>query len=59
MKKKSKAVLISEEEKYVAFLKKRLDSKNFKNNVTPEEYEKTKLKYDKAKLKLNFLKETK
>jgi hypothetical protein len=48
---------IEQEEQYVAFLKKRLDSENFKTNVTKEEYELTKKKYDKAKLKLRFLKE--
>jgi hypothetical protein len=44
------------EEEYVAFLKKRLESKNYKENVSKEEYEKTKEKYEKAKLKLRFLK---
>jgi len=41
---------------YLAFLKKRLDSNNYKNNVTSEEYEKTKAKYDKAKLRLKLFK---
>ena len=44
------------EGKYVEFLKKRLNSDNFKQNVSKEEYEKTKKKYDKAKLKLNMMK---
>lgn len=44
------------EEKYVEFLQKRLASKNFKENVSKEEYDKTKYKYDKAKLKLKMLK---
>lgn len=35
---------IKHEEKYLEFLKKRLDSKNYKNNVTAEEYNKTKEK---------------
>lgn len=48
---------IQVEEEYVAFLRKRLDSDNFKANSTKEEIEKTKRKYDKAKLKLKFLKE--
>ncbi len=45
------------EEKYVAFLKKRLASNNFKTHVSEEEFEKTKQKYDKAKLKLKMIKE--
>jgi hypothetical protein len=48
---------VKQEEDYVAFLRKRLDSENFKNNSTKEEYEKTQRRYDKAKLKLKFLKE--
>jgi len=47
---------IQQEEKYVAFLKKRVESKNFKENVTKEEFDKTKLKYKKAKLKLRMMK---
>ena len=45
---------IKQEEDYLAFLKKRLDSKNYKNNVSKEEYEKTQAKYDKAKLVLKM-----
>lgn len=45
-----------EEENYAAFLKKRLDSANYKTAVSKEEYEKTKQKYDKVKLKLKLLK---
>lgn len=56
---KKKIDLVKQEEDYVAFLKKRLDSDNFKKNVSQEEYDKTKQKYDKAKLKLKFLKEDK
>jgi hypothetical protein len=41
---------------YVEFLRKRVFSENFKNNVSEEEYKKTKQKYDKAKLKLKFMK---
>ena len=55
-KKKLKFDPIEHEENYVAFLKKKLQSENFKQNVSKEEYEKTKKKYDKAKLKLKFLK---
>lgn len=58
MKKPSRAQLLKQEEDYVNFLKKRLESKNFRNNVSSEEYEKTRLKYEKAKLKLKFLKES-
>jgi hypothetical protein len=55
--KKATKKLIAHEEAYVAFLKKRLDSENFNKNATPEEIQKTKLKYDKAKFKLKMLKE--
>ena len=54
---KTLAKKIEQEENYVAFLRKRLDSDNFKTNVTKEEYELTKKKLDKAKLKLKFLKD--
>ena len=56
-KRKSKFDPIEHEENYVAFLKKKLQSENFKQNVSKEEYEKSKKKYDKAKLKLKFLKD--
>lgn len=56
-KKKTKQELIEQEESYVDFLKKKLNSENYKSNVSKEEYEKEKKKYDKAKLKLKFLKE--
>ena len=55
--KKKKVNSIKHEEKYVEFLKKRLKSKNFKANVSSEEFEKTKAKYDKAKLKVNMMKQ--
>lgn len=55
-KKMSKQQEIRHEEEYLAFLKKRLESKNFKNNVSQEEFDKTKNKYEKAKLKLRLLK---
>ena len=35
---------------YLSFLEKRLNSENFKNRVSAEEYEKTKEKYKKEKL---------
>ena len=43
-------------EDYVAFLKKRVLSENYKANVSKEEFDKTKSKYDRAKLKLKFMK---
>lgn len=55
-KNKNKKSAKQQEEDYVAFLKKRLESSNYKANVSKEEYEKTKQKYEKAKLKLRFLK---
>lgn len=56
MSKKKKIDPIKETEDYLSFLKKKLDSSNYKNNVSYEEYEKTKVKYDKAKLRLKILK---
>ena len=55
MKKQKKSPKQHEEE-YVAFLKKRLESENYKNNVSAEEYADTKKKYEKAKFKLKMLK---
>ena len=55
-KKKKPKVIIKETEDYIVFLKKRLDSSNYKANVSKEEYDKTKEKYDKAKLRLKLLK---
>lgn len=48
--------IVKETEDYLVFLKKRLDSANYKANVSKEEYEETKEKYDKAKLRLKLLK---
>jgi hypothetical protein len=39
---------------YIAFLQKRLDSKNYKANVSEEEYKKTKDKLAKAKIVLKL-----
>lgn len=39
---------------YMEFLKKRLNSKNYKSGVSTEEYEETKAKYNKAKLILKL-----
>lgn len=43
------------EQQYLDFLSKRINSENYKNNVTPEEYEKTKQKYERVKLKMKLL----
>jgi len=50
-------VKIEQEEQYVQYLKKKLNSENYKDSISKEEYEKEKKKYDKAKLKLKFLKD--
>lgn len=55
MKKMTKQQELKHEREYVEFLKRRLESKNFKANVSEEEYEKTKHKHDKAKLRLRLL----
>lgn len=47
---------IKQEEDYIAFLEKRLNSVNYKNNVSSEEFEKTREKLKKAKLVLRMLK---
>jgi len=52
---KKKINPIKQEADYVAFLSKRVNSKNFKNNVSEEEFAKTKEKLEKAKLKLRLL----
>ena len=48
---------LEHEREYVEFLRKRVQSANFKANVDKEEFEKTKRKYDKAKLKLKMMEE--
>ena len=55
-KKLTKQQQIDHEEKYVDFLHNRLTSKNYKANVSAEEFAKTKDKYDKAKFRLKTLK---
>lgn len=47
---------VEHEEKYIAFLEKRLGSSNFKANVSADEYAKTEAKLKKAKLVLKILK---
>lgn len=55
-KKASKRDPVKQEEDYVSFLKKRLASKHFLENEPKEEIDKTKRKYEKAKLMLRMLK---
>lgn len=52
---KTKKYSIKDSENYIEFLEKRINSKNFKNNVSLEEFEKTKEKLKKEKLKLKLL----
>jgi len=40
---------------YIKFLETRLNSSNYKKNVSEEEYKKTEAKLKKAKLVLNFI----
>jgi hypothetical protein len=47
---------IRHEEEYVEFLRVRLASENYKKHATPEEYARTKEKFDKAKFRLKTLK---
>ena len=59
MKKKlTKSEEIKKEKEYVEFLRKRLNSDNYKKNISAEEYEKTKVKFDKAKFSLKILETT-
>lgn len=44
-----------ETSQYIEFLEKRLDSENYKANVSAEEYEKTKEKLKKARLRIKLL----
>jgi hypothetical protein len=52
---KNKKFDIEKHKEYVEFLRKRVQSENFKNNTSKEEYEKTLQKYDKAKLVLKIM----
>lgn len=57
MKKKlSKAEEAKQTQDYIAFLEKRLASKNYKAKVPPEEYAKEKAKLDKARFRLKIMK---
>lgn len=53
--KKEKKFDAEHEKQYLEFLFKRLNSQHFKDSVSKEEYDKTKAKYEKAKLKLKLL----
>ncbi len=46
---------LQHEKDYVAFLERRLASKHYKANVSPEEYEETEKKLKKARLVLRML----
>lgn len=54
-KKMTKAEQIVHEKKYVEFLRVRLESENYKEAATPEEYALTQQKYEKAKFKLKMM----
>lgn len=56
MKKSKQKTPLEREKDYVEFLKKRLNSENYKANVSSEEYEETRKKYEKAKFKLKMMK---
>lgn len=55
-KSKPKIDPVKHETEYVEFLRKRLASEHFRQSVSQEEFDKTKTKYDKAKLVLKLLK---
>ena len=46
---------LAQESQYIEFLRKRLASENFRKNISEEEYNKTKEKYDKSKFGLRML----
>lgn len=52
---KNKQPTLKQRQDYVAFLEKRLASKNYKNNVSEEEFDKTKKKLEKEKLLIKML----
>jgi uncharacterized protein YPO0396 len=53
---KNKQEEIEHEQKYLEFLKKALDSENYKKNVSADKYQQTKEKYNKVKFRLKILK---
>ena len=52
---KKQKVTLQQRQEYLLFLEKRLNSENYKQSVSAEEYEKTKAKYDKEKLLIKML----
>lgn len=52
---KQKQPTKAQREAYVKFLQKRIDSKNYRNTVSADEYEKTKQKLAKEKLILKTI----
>ena len=58
-KKKNRLSELEQHEQYVEFLRVRVQSKNYKTNVSKEDFDKSMAKYDKAKLKLKFMKQFK
>jgi hypothetical protein len=53
--KKAKKSELEQTKEYVAFLRKRLDSKNYKAAVSAEEYAETQEQYKKAKFCLRVM----
>jgi len=53
-KQENKKSAIAQHNDYISFLEKRIKSKNFKDNVSEEEYNKTVEKLSKARLKLKL-----
>jgi len=51
-----KPTRIEQEQQYVEFLRRRIESEHFRAQATPEEMAITKEKYDKAKFRLRMLK---
>lgn len=52
---KNKQEEINHEINYISFLKKQLDSNNYKKNISTEQYEKTEQKYKNSKFRLKIL----
>ena len=54
MEKKKKIIEKQKQRTYILFLEKQVNSENYKNNVSKEEYEKTKKKLSKERLKVRL-----
>ncbi len=52
---KQKPPTKKQREEYIKFLQKKIDSKNYKSNVSEEEFNKTKQKLNKERLLLKML----